>query len=88
MYTHVMSIALQDFQNQIPWPRKEVTQLSLTTTTKTLSLATNQIVAAARSCKTADVVVGLAIGRSSATQLLGIGSALAWNADTEEDRMR
>jgi hypothetical protein len=82
-----LKYSLEDFQTQIPWPRKEFTQLSLTTTTKSLLLATNQIVSAARSCKTADIVVGLAIGRSSATELLSTGSALAWNTDTEEDRM-
>ena len=79
---------MQDFQTQVPWPRKEVTYSSLASTSKTLALATNQIAAAIRSHKTADIVVGVAMGRSSATELLSATSALAWNADTAEDRDR
>lgn len=69
---------------QIPWPRKVVTFSSLASTTKTLLLATKQIASATRSCKTADIIVGVVLGRSSTTELLGIASALAWNADTED----
>lgn len=80
--------SVQDFQTQIPWPRKEATWSSLASTTSTLLLATNQIVAAFKNRKSADIVVGVALGRSATTELLGIASALAWSADTEDDRSR
>lgn len=78
----------QDFQTQIPWPRKETNWSSLASATSTLLFASNHIVAALKNKKFTEVVVGVAMGRSATTELLGIASVLAWSADTENDRAR
>ena len=70
----------------MPWPRKEVSYSALVEVSKSLSLATSKMVSAGRSRKSAEVVVGVAMGRSAAMELLSTANALAWNADTDEEK--
>ena len=84
---HIFLSALpQDCQTQVPWPRKEVFYSALEESCKSLSLATAKMVGAVRSQRSDDIVVGVAMGRRAATELLGVASTLAWNADTDEEK--
>ena len=54
--------------------------------TRSLSLASAKAVAAGRSLHPGDVAACASMGKSAVSDLLGISAALAWSAESEEDK--
>lgn len=78
----------QDFDSQVPWPRKESTIPDLRHATKNISLAAAKAVSAGRSLHPGEISVCAGMARNSVAQLLGDATALAWSAETEDDKSK
>ena len=79
-------LLLKDFDVQVPWPRKESSYRDLIKSTRSLSLASAKAVAAGKSRHPCDVAACASMGKSAVYDLLSVGAALAWSAESEEDK--
>ena len=72
----------------MPWPRKKASLADLRQCVQNISLATAKTVSAGKSFVPGDLAVGTSMGWNAVSDLLITGNALAWSADSEEDRVR